>query len=77
MYPQFEYCPKCKVERPVSVSIAIRNLPEMEGDASEVLMVRYHCESCLTFIRQIPLHNEQIQRAHYAVKIAQPSSKRG
>ncbi len=76
MYSQFEYCPNCKVERPVSVSIAIKNMPGMEGDESEMLMIRYHCKSCLTFIRQTPLHNEKIQRSHYAVQIFRPSSIR-
>jgi hypothetical protein len=75
MYSQFEYCPKCNAERPVSVTIALKNMPDIEeGDESEVLMIRYHCESCLTFIRQIPLHNEHVQRAHYAFKVSQPSS---
>ena len=74
MYSQFEYCPKCDAERPVSVTIAIKNTSDLEGDESEVLMIRYHCESCLSFIRQIPLHDEQIQRAHYAFQVSQPSS---
>ena len=75
MYSQFEYCPKCNAERPVSVTIALKNMPDIEeGDESEVLMIRYHCESCLTFIRQIPLHNEHVQRAHYAFKVSQQSS---
>lgn len=60
MYSQYEYCPKCQSGRRMSVSIAIRTIDDAQGDDREVLMIRYHCESCLSFVRQFPLDSESI-----------------
>jgi hypothetical protein len=56
MVRHYEYCPNCQSIRSMSVSIALQQTSTPDQTDDEVLVMNYHCESCMTFIRHVPLN---------------------
>ena len=45
------FCPHCRAERNMQVSVTRRKVTDAEGNTCEVLTRTYHCEVCNTFVR--------------------------
>jgi hypothetical protein len=51
MMTHYDFCPKCQGLRKTSLSIFLKNTPGPDGEPAEALVIHYHCETCLSFIR--------------------------
>ena len=50
------FCPHCRAERNMQVSVTRRKVTDAEGNTCEVLTRTYHCEGCNTFV-----HSEDVE----------------
>ena len=51
MFSDYQFCPHCKGIRKMSVSIA---MVPLEGETRQGLILCLHCESCFSYVGQIP-----------------------
>ena len=56
----YEFCPKCGGTRKTSLSVALKNAPDINGEKQTILTFNLHCEACLTFIRSIQKGGEEV-----------------
>jgi hypothetical protein len=73
MFSPYEFCPNCQGLRKMSVSIALKTIRDVQGVESDVLMVRYHCDTCLSFVRQVPVEDGMVREAYPTYMAPMPS----
>ena len=52
-----EFCPKCQGSRDMILSLGLGKLSSSANPDEQVLLVHFHCKSCLTYIKTIPMSN--------------------
>ncbi|MHA2091952.1 MAG: hypothetical protein ACW98K_13955 [Candidatus Kariarchaeaceae archaeon] len=63
MFTQDEFCPQCRENRIMDISISRREVTDDSGNVQTLVTETFHCAICHTFVRSVeqPEEKEEVE----------------